>query len=243
LRRAGGGGDKKLEALKSDFLNIAAHELRSPLGVVRGYVSMLREGSVPPDQMRRVLTVLASKTDEMAALIDEMLEAARTDSVALEYKMVRTDLLEIIDDALTAMEPLLAGPHHLLERGERSAMPIDADHRRLTIVLTNLIDNAMKYSPEGGDIEVRWEVVGRRALVHVADEGLGVDASDIDVLFTRFGRVLTPENSHVRGTGLGLYIAHDITVRHGGTITVESEPGRGSTFTVSLPLADGDAAS
>jgi signal transduction histidine kinase len=241
LQGAGGGSDKKLEELKSHFLNVAAHELRSPLGVVRGYVSMLREGSVPPDQMRRVLTVLARKTDEMAALIDEMLEAARTGSVALEYSMVRTDLLDIIDDALTAMEPLLTGPHRLLERGERHPVPIDADRRRLTMVLTNLIDNAVKYSPGGGDIEVSWEVEGRRALVRVADEGLGVDAADMDALFTRFGRITTPDNSHVRGTGLGLYIARDITLRHGGDITVETELGRGSTFTVSLPVAIGDA--
>src|SRR5439155_388324 len=141
LRRDGGGSEKKLEELKGEFLNLAAHELRSPLGIVRGYVSMLREGLVPPDQMRRVLSLLASKTDEMAALIDEMLEAARTESAGIAYAMARVNLVEVIDDALTAMEPLLNGPHRLVERGARSPIPVLGDRRRLTMVLTNLIDN------------------------------------------------------------------------------------------------------
>ena len=239
MRRDGGGSEKKLEELKGEFLNLAAHELRSPLGIVRGYVSMLREGLVPPDQMRRVLTLLASKTDEMAALIDEMLEAARTESAGIEYAMTRVNLVDVVDDALTAMEPLLNGPHRLVEQGPRAAIPVRGDRRRLTMVLTNLIDNAVKYSPQGGDIEVGWSVEGRHAVVRVRDEGLGVDEADLGMLFTRFGRIVTPENSHVRGTGLGLYLGRDITTRHGGDITVESQEGRGSTFTVSLPLAAG----
>ena len=244
MRRDGGGSDKKLEELKGEFLNLAAHELRSPLGIVRGYVSMLREGLVPPDQMRRVLSLLASKTDEMAALIDEMLEAARTETPGIEYAIAPVNLVDVIYDALSAMEPLLTGPHSLVERGTRDPIPVHGDRRRLTMVLTNLIDNAVKYSPEGGDIEVTWEVVRTHAEVRVHDDGLGVDPADMHVLFTRFGRIITPENSHVRGTGLGLYLARDIAARHGGDITVESRAGRGSTFIVSLPLAtDGDGTS
>src|SRR5438477_11705716 len=105
MRGSNGGKGDQLEELKGEFLNVAAHELRSPLGIVRGYVSMLREGLVPPDQMRRVLTLLGSKTDEMAALIDEMLEAARTESAGIEYAMARVNLVDVVDDALTAMEP------------------------------------------------------------------------------------------------------------------------------------------
>jgi two-component system, OmpR family, sensor histidine kinase VicK len=239
LRQGGGGASDKnqLEELKGEFLNVAAHELRSPLGIVRGYVSMLREGVVPPDQMRRVLTLLANKTDEMARIIDEMLEAARLGSAGVAYTLESVDLVEVIDDALTAMEPLLRDPHRLTERGEREPIIVDGDRRRLTMVLTNLIDNAVKYSPQGGAIDVSWNMGDGRAVVRVRDEGLGMDAADTGVLFTRFGRIVTPENSHIMGTGLGLYIARDIVNQHGGDITVESVPGNGSTFTVSLPLA------
>ena len=148
MRGSNGGKGDQLEELKGEFLNVAAHELRSPLGIVRGYVSMLREGLVPPDQMKRVLSLLAGKTDEMARLIDEMLEAARLGNAGVEYAMAPVDLLEVIDDALTAMEPLLRDPHHLHERGERVSMMMYGDRRRLTMVITNLIDNDVKYSPQ-----------------------------------------------------------------------------------------------
>ena len=185
---------------------------------------MLREGLVPPDQMKRVLSLLAGKTDEMARLIDEMLEAARLGNAGVEYAMAPVDLLEVIDDALTAMEPLLRDPHHLHERGERVSMMMYGDRRRLTMVFTNLIDNAVKYSPQGGDIDVSWGVREGRAIVRISDEGLGIDRRDVDVLFTRGGLA--------QRAGRG----HDIVEQHRGTVAVDSEPGRGSTFMVTLPL-------
>jgi signal transduction histidine kinase len=104
-------------------------------------------------------------------------------------------------------------------------------------MLTNLVDNAVKYSPAGGDVVLRCEHDGRFATVLVRDQGVGINAEQAHRLFTRFGRLVTPEISHIRGTGLGLYLARETARLHGGDITVASEPGRGTTFTVVLPIA------
>jgi signal transduction histidine kinase len=229
---------QQLEELKSDFLNVAAHELRSPLGILRGYVSMLLEESLPEEHVPRVLKLLESKTDEMARLIDEMLETAAVEDVNVRLSLERVDLLDVIDAALAAMEPLLGDPHRLVVRGRREPLPLTGDRRRLTTALTNLIDNAVKYSPDGGDIEVGWDVRDGRVVVSVTDHGIGIRPEDLGDLFKRFGRIVTPENSHIRGSGLGLYLSNEIVRRHDGDITVQSAPGQGSTFTVSLPLAE-----
>ena len=112
-----------------------------------------------------------------------------------------------------------------------------ADKRRLTTMLTNLIDNAIKYSPAGGEIEIACDHDEREATVLVRDHGIGINAEQAHLLFTRFGRLVTPETSHIRGTGLGLYLARETARLHGGDITVTPTPGGGSTFTVTLPIA------
>jgi signal transduction histidine kinase len=227
---------QQLETLKGEFLNVAAHELRSPLGIVKGYVSMLEEGSVSSTNLQEIYGLLGSKANEMTRLIDEMLETAALEDVGVALSIERVDLLDVVDEAVTAMRPMLAGPHRLVVTGERTSIPVDVDRRRLTTVLTNLIDNAIKYSPAGGKIEIAWSLQGDTALVSVRDHGIGIRSVDQRSLFRRFGRIVTPDNSHIRGTGLGLYLAREIMRSYSGDITVSSTPGRGSTFTLSVPL-------
>jgi signal transduction histidine kinase len=233
---------QQLETLKGEFLNVAAHELRSPLGIVKGYVSMLEEGSVSTSKLQDIYALLGGKANEMTRLIDEMLETAALEDVGVALSIERVDLLDIVDEAVAAMRPMLAGPHRLVVKGERTSLPVDVDRRRLTTVLTNLIDNAIKYSPAGGKIEITWLVEAHTALVSVRDHGIGIRSADRRLLFRRFGRIVTPENSHIRGTGLGLYLAREIMRSHGGDIVVSSIPGRGSTFTLSVPLGSVESA-
>jgi two-component system sensor histidine kinase SenX3 len=115
---------------------------------------------------------------------------------------------------------------------------VRADATRLATAIKNLIDNAIKYSPGGADVECRVWAAGGRATVTVRDHGLGIAAEDMDVLFTRFGRIVTAENSHILGTGLGLHLARELMRMQGGDITAISTPGEGSTFTLWLPLAE-----
>ena len=226
-----------LERLKGEFLNIAAHELRSPLGIIRGYASMLSEGTLPEADRGTAIAHIAEKAEEMARLISDMLETARLETIGLELDLEPVDLVRIVDAAVGEMRPLLGPGHRLVPAERHEAIAVIADGKRLTTMLTNLLDNAIKYSPAGGDIDIDFEHDDRVARVLIRDHGIGINAEQAHMLFTRFGRLVTPETSHIRGTGLGLYLARETARLHGGDIQVESTPGGGSTFTVVLPLA------
>lgn len=228
-----------LERLKGEFLNIAAHELRSPLGIITGYVSMLLDGTLTGADQRKALERIAEKSDEMGRLITEMLETARMEALGLELMLAPTDLRDVLDEAMRTIEPLLGGRHRLTTRGRRDPLPVIADRLRAVTMVANLLDNAVKFSPAGGDIQVAWSRRAGVCHVSVTDPGVGISREQQSMLFTRFGRLVTPETSHIRGTGLGLYIAREIARLHGGDIAVRSEVGRGTTFTITIPIAPG----
>ncbi len=231
-----------LDRLKSEFLNIAAHELRSPLGVISGYASLLQAGALPLAAQRTAISVIVEKSAEMGQLISEMLETARMETLGIELSLGLVDVQEIVDEALRATRPRLGEHHSLVVRQPREPVLLGADRSRLAQVLTNLIDNAVKFSPRGGEVDISWEADAQRVRIRVRDRGIGLGPDQLPVLFTRFGRLVTPETSHIRGSGLGLYLAREITRLHGGDISVQSQPGRGSTFTVTLPLGSVSAA-
>jgi signal transduction histidine kinase len=225
-----------LERMKGEFLNIAAHELRSPLGIINGYVSMLLDGTLDDDDRNKALQRIAEKSDEMGRLITEMLETARMESVGLQLTLAEFDLLDLVEEAMRALDPLLGNNHRFTTRGSSDALPVRADRARIATMLLNLIDNAIKYSPDGGDIEIAWSRRAGIGHISVTDHGVGISREQQSMLFTRFGRLVTPETSNIRGTGLGLYLAREIARLHGGDIVVASDPGRGTTFRVTLPV-------
>jgi signal transduction histidine kinase len=229
----------ELEQLKADFLRLASHELRGPLGIVRGYVSMIEDGTLgaPGEQVAAVMPVLRGKLEEMNQLINEMLETARLEDSALQLRLAGLDLRDVVREAVTALGPLARAEHALTTEVPPVPVPVQGDRSRLVMVVTNLLHNAIKYSPDGGEIVVRCAVDGSVATVSVTDHGIGIAAADQSRLFTRFGRIATERTAGIPGTGLGLYLARDLTRRHGGDVQVSSKPGRGSTFTVTLPLA------
>src|SRR5215472_14226810 len=228
----------QLEQLKTDFLKLASHELRGPLGVVRGYISMMEDGTLAPvgEHVGPVLPLLRAKLDEMNRLINEMLETARLDDSALQLQLARLDLRDVVHEAVRSLEPLASDRHRLVTETPGAPVEVMGDRSRLSMIVTNLVHNALKYSPAGGEVRVSCRAGDGRAAVAVSDEGVGIAAGDMDRLFTRFGRIATPETAGIAGTGLGLYLARDLAHRHGGEVSVVSEPGRGSTFTLSLPL-------
>ena len=135
---------------------------------------------------------------------------------------------------------LLSPPAGETPAGKRAVVAADPDAFRQ--ILTNLVDNAIKYSPAGGNVEVRWKVVGGAVRLDVSDEGLGIDEADQARVFERFERVAHPETRNVRSTGLGLYLVKQMVIRMDGEVSVRSEVGRGSTFSFTLPLADAQEA-
>jgi signal transduction histidine kinase len=228
----------ELEKIKSDFLKVASHELRGPLAILKGYVSMLSDGSLALDSpaAARVFTVIGAKLREVSDLVEQMLETARLEDSRLQLRLERQELAGVLNEAAERIGPLAAGNHRLDLAFDVDSVPVLADRDRLLTIVTNLMDNAVKYSPAGGRVEVRLSTRAGTAQITVRDHGLGIAPADLPKLFTRFGRIVTPGNSHIPGTGLGLYFARELARMHGGDITVDSEEGAGSTFTVSLPM-------
>jgi len=228
----------ELEKVKSDFLKVASHELRGPLAILKGYVSMLSDGSLTLDSpaTAKVFTVISAKLQEVSDLVEQMLETARLEDSRLQLRLERQELTSVLTEATERIRPLAAGTHHVELNFDLKSVPVLADHDRLLTIVTNLLDNAVKYSPDGGIVEVNLTCDAGTALITVKDHGVGIAGTDLSRLFSRFGRIVTADNSHIPGTGLGLYFARELARMHGGDITVESEEGVGSTFTVSLPL-------
>lgn len=229
-----------LERTKSELLNLVSHELRGPLTVIRGYVSMLDEGAfgdLPADYRDDVLPILDAKLTSMELLVEQTLEASRLEDSRLLLKKERLDFRDVATDAVQATTPLAGRSHRLTLSLPAHPVWLDGDAARLTTILTNLIDNAIKYSPEGGSVECRLNADGGTLAFEVTDHGLGIAPEHIARLFGRFGRIVTADNSHIPGTGLGLYLCQELARMHGGLIDVRSEVRRGSTFILRLPLA------
>lgn len=227
---------QSMEKMKSDFLKLASHELRGPIAIVRGYYSMMADGSLDADALDRAMPVIGRKLDDMNALVNEMLETAQLDEGVTRVDRQPHDLRTIVTAATSAIRPQLRPQHRLLTRAPHAPVMVEVDAGRIETILRNLLDNAIKFSPNGGDIACYVSVGAGGARVHVIDQGLGIPAEQMHRLFTRFSRLVTPENSHILGTGLGLYLSRELARLHGGDLTVRSKPSLGTRFLLTLPL-------
>ena len=238
ILRANAERMESLEKIKSDFLNLASHELRGPLSVLRGYLAMLSDGSLGelPPRVREILPALNAKASQMALLITQMLEAARLEDSQMQLKLEPVDMRGLVRRAVETMGQLTAPGQSLLLEGAKGEILLVADAARVETILVNLLDNALKYSPGGGGVRVKVTAVEEDVTVTVVDQGMGIAPEDMPRLFSRFGRLVTTENSHIPGTGLGLYLSREIARLHEGDITATSIPGKGSAFTLRLPL-------
>jgi len=227
-----------LEKTKTQFLNLASHELRSPLGVINGYLSILEQGSLGKldEAGLRAIEVLKAKTAELNVLVAQMLDSARLEDGRLALKRNRMDLRDVAGEAMQVVRPL-AGPNHVLTL-ETPEVPVivlgDAD--RIKTIISNLLENAIKYSPNGGRVLCIVSTADAVAILRVVDDGVGIAREEVPRLFNRFERIEHRDTSQVGGTGLGLYLSRELARQHGGDIHVESRPHSGSTFALTLPL-------
>jgi signal transduction histidine kinase len=228
-----------LDRVKSQFLNLASHELRSPLGVINGYLSMLEQGAL--GQLKpagvRAVEVLKAKTVEMNLLVAQMLDAARLEDGRLALKRDRLDLRDVTEEAMKVVQPLANADHHFSLEVPAQELVVFGDVDRLITIIANLLENAIKYSPNGGRVQCLVSVADHSATVTVIDNGVGITHEDLPRLFNRFERLQNAQTTHVGGTGLGLYLSRELARQHGGDIAVESTPGVGSRFILTLPLA------
>lgn len=229
---------KAVSAVKSQFLNMAAHELRTPLAPIRAGLDLVREGSVAGlnDEQRRSLEVVARNVERLAGLVEDMLVAARLDAGRMPLARGAVSLNEIVAEAVDGFRPVARSAELELQVRGGTDLTVDGDPKQLLRVLQNLLSNAIKFTPPGGRVLVETERRDGEGWVRVRDTGVGIAPADMARLFQPFSQ-LAEGQAKVGGTGLGLYISKSLVELHGGRILCES-PGsaRGSTFSFSLPL-------
>lgn len=226
----------ELEHAKTEFMDLAGHELRGPLTLIRGYNSLLREGGLPPERLPEIATLLEAKLEQIDLLVEQMLEVGRLESERVELKLESFDLQQLTLDEMAKLRGLRQG-HQLRLSDASTAATVTADRRRVGMIVGNLIDNAIKYSPKGGEVCCETGRKDGRVYVSVRDQGVGIAPEHLALLFRRFTRLPTEENKSIPGTGLALYLCQEMARRHGGEIVVQSVLGKGSEFVLWLPEA------
>jgi signal transduction histidine kinase len=228
---------RDLADAKDRFLSIASHELRSPITSLRATTALLEiDPSAITDEQRRavLLSRIKRQVDRLNALVERLLDTARLNAREVPLDYGEADLTSVCREAIELM--LAASADHVVELDEAGPVLGSFDASRVEQVLTNLIGNALRYSPAGSTVTVKLRKDGARAIIQVVDRGIGIPPEQVDRLFTPFYRGQNAIARHKGGLGLGLYIASEIVRRHGGSMSVESRLGLGSTFIVELPL-------
>jgi PAS domain S-box-containing protein len=226
-----------LEKTRSDFVATASHELRTPLAAVYGAVRTLRREDVEltSDDRAAFLEMIESEATRLAKIVDQILLAGQLDAEAVELELTECDPQQVAAAVLESASVHV--PESIdLDLDVDRAVSIQCDENKLRQVLVNLVDNAVKYSPQGGRVELRVRSSNGSCLIEVADEGLGIPPDERDRIFEKFYRLDPQQTQGVGGSGLGLYICRELVERMDGRLSVESEPGKGSRFTVELPL-------
>jgi signal transduction histidine kinase len=227
---------------RDEFLSIASHELRTPVAGIKGYAQLLlrtlSRGQIDEARLARSLQALDDAADRLTGLTYDLLDVSRIRLGQLPLRVTPIDLGTLVRDVTRRFEDQLDDRHALRVDVAGDPCVAVADAERLEQVLANLLENAAKYSPRGGEISVRLTTVGENAMLSVRDHGIGLPADASEAIFEPFGRAANAAKENVPGMGLGLYICRDIVQRHGGRIRAESDgEGQGVTVTIQLPLA------
>ena len=225
---------------KDEFIATVSHELRTPLTSISGYVELLLEEGADPltEEQRDFLATMQRGSARLKRLMDDLLLTAQVRAGRLDIHKTRTDVVEVAGQAVQGAQAHAGHKAVQLSLAASSGpIVIDADVVRMGQAIDNLISNAIKFTPQGGRVEVRIVQNEGRAILAVTDTGMGMTAADIDHLFERFFRTGSAQAKQIQGSGLGLPIVKAIVDAHDGTIAVSSEPNVGTSFVVSLPLA------
>jgi signal transduction histidine kinase len=232
-------GEQQLERARAEFLATASHELRTPLAAVYGAVRTLRRPDREPDAELddRLLTMIEHESERLRGIVDQILVASQLDRHELRLDRRACDVDELCESVLESARMHVPDKHALVLDAPGGPRVIECDPVRLRQVVANLIDNAIKYTPDGGRTELRVRGHPGTVTIEVADEGVGIPPEAQTRVFEKFFRVDAAMLAGVGGTGLGLYISRELVEQMGGKLSLRSAPGKGSTFTVELPAA------
>jgi signal transduction histidine kinase len=228
---------KEIDTLKSDFVATVSHDLRSPLTLMRGYATMLEMAGTLNEQQKGYAKMIVQGVDNMAKLVNNLLDLGRIDfGVGLQVESI--PVLDILERVTGSLQMHAKQKNIALSVEIPKDMPhaIEADQSLLHQAIYNLVENAIKYTPEGGEVMLQLQTSPSALTFAVQDSGIGIPKSDLSRLFEKFYRGTNREALAQRGTGLGLAIVKSIAERHGGKVWVESELGKGSTFHLQVPL-------
>jgi signal transduction histidine kinase len=227
---------REAEELQATFLSVISHDLQTPLAVIRGYAELLSDqvGSMKPRELRQKLDIVAEESAKLSKMVTNLLDASRIQAGGLELKLEPIDLRRLVERVVQKMGAL-TDKHRMVVGMSQDLPPVLADYERVEQVLTNLLENAIKYSPAGGTISITDDLTSDEVIIHVSDEGIGVPEAERQRIFSRFHRLNSRQVRQMKGVGLGLYIARAIVGAHGGRIWVDAAPGGGAQFSFSLP--------
>ncbi len=225
----------EVDRMRDQFIRVAAHELKTPIAVMKGYADvLLRAGDELRAPARAAAFAIERGALKIDRIVEELLDMSLVHTGQLKLRCERVDLAELVEAATQGVA--LASPKHRVRVVASEPVVVHADRARVAQVLSKLLDNGVRYSPRGGDVDVSCELRGDEAVVCVRDEGIGIPASKQDRLFERFYRPHMDTPFDYGGMGVGLYIARALVVQHGGRMWFDSKEGRGSTFCFALPV-------
>ena len=229
---------KQLDQMKTDFVNMVAHELRSPLVAIKQQNNVLLEGLCGPlgEKQHEFVSRGSNKIDSLLELINDLLDVAKIEAGKYVQRRVPTDIGQIIEEAVVLMESRAKEKGIALSFSLKDLKPVQADPKNIEEILNNLISNAINYSPEGGQVTVSAQGLGECMEIKVEDTGVGISPEELPKIFDKFYRVKHPKTRQVTGTGLGLAIVKGIVDAHQGTIDVESVVDKGTAFKIVLPM-------
>ncbi len=235
---------KELDQQKSEFVSIAGHQLRTPLTIIKGYISLVQEGEFGATKknkkLQNALAIVANSTDQLVKLVSDLLDLSRIESGKINYQFKESDFVKMAEGIVKEYTPKAKDKKLQLvfENNAKDIAPFLFDPDKMREVIVNLIDNAMKYSKEG-EIVASTGLTNQNATLRfsVRDHGIGIKKEDLPQLFVKFTRLAEAKNIEANGTGIGLYFAKRIIEDHGGRVGAESPGlGKGSTFWVELPI-------
>jgi two-component system phosphate regulon sensor histidine kinase PhoR len=236
---------RRLEQVRKDFVANVSHELRTPLTAIKGYIEALQEGAFDDQTQRdQFLDTIRKQTDRLNLIITDLLLLAKIESGQVPLKQEPIALAGVINRTVSLLRRQLEQKRHTVRiHIPEDLPPVLGDEERLSQVFSNLLDNAIKYTPDQGTITISAEAGDAFVVASVEDTGIGIPPKDLPRIFERFYRVDKARARELGGTGLGLSIVKHLVEGHGGTVTVESLPGRGTKFRVMLPMAPASVSS
>ena len=228
----------QLDKSRNQFVSNASHELKTPLSTMKILIeTILYQDPLDPGMTKEFLNDVNKEIDRLNRIVSDLLTLVNIDSGGMKLNAAELDIRDLLLEQVKRLAPLARENGIELDCAAREAVEVFGDSLKLQQVLYNVIDNAIKYTPRGGEVHAELTRSGKRAIIRISDSGIGIPAADLPHIFDRFYRVDKARSRATGGTGLGLSIVKQIVQLHGGTITATSEENAGSAFTIDLPIA------